>query len=552
MGRVVSIQGNVEVQRAGSQDWLRIRQLDAAVCSGDRLRTAPLSRAALFIQPETLVRVDQNTTIKLNQTTSEVLVEFFQDDATAADPGAQCCGAAYFITRFPKKFKVITAHLNAAVEGTEFMVTMSREGTELAVLEGVVLSQTAATREQRAVTAGNRLVAGQGAAAAFSTLIRPTDAVQWVLHYPPLSDNTAGADVATDEQCRALPIPSNQDCLTGRAEVLLRLGHIDEALRDIEGALALDSRNGDAYALRAIIQIARNDKTAAMESARAATANAPDSMRAWLALSYAEQASFELELALASARKAQALQADSSLVNARVAELLLSLGNARDAEDSARAAIAGDSKESHAYSVLGFVYLAQLSLDDSRANFEAAIERDSFAALPRLGLGLALIRDGRLKAGREQLEIAVALDPSNSLLRSYVGKAYYEENTKQRDELAALQFALAAEMDPSDPTPRLYEAIRLQTANRPAEAMREIRQSIALNDDRAVYRSEFKLDEDLAVRSASQGRIYKDLGFDNLAILDGWKSVNSDPGDFSGHRLLADTYSGLPRQEVAR
>ena len=48
-----------------------------------------------------------------------------------------------------------------------------------------------------------------------------------------------------------------------------------------------------------------------------------------------------------------------------------------------------------------------------------------------------MIRDGNLVEGREQLEIAVALDPTNSLLRSYVGKAYYEEKTKERDALAA-------------------------------------------------------------------------------------------------------------------
>ncbi len=40
-----------------------------------------------------------------------------------------------------------------------------------------------------------------------------------------------------------------------------------------------------------------------------------------------------------------------------------------------------------------------------------------------------MIRDGHLEEGRRQIEIAVALDPTNSLLRSYLGKAYYEENT---------------------------------------------------------------------------------------------------------------------------
>src|SRR4029079_10532717 len=80
--------------------------------------------------------------------------------------------------------------------------------------------------------------------------------------------------------------------------------------------------------------------------------------------------------------------------------------------------------------------LAQIDTKKAREDFNAAIERDSSDPLPRLGLGLAIIRKGKLKEGREELEIAVALDPTNSLIRSYVGKAYYEENTKERDTLA--------------------------------------------------------------------------------------------------------------------
>ena len=34
--------------------------------------------------------------------------------------------------------------------------------------------------------------------------------------------------------------------------------------------------------------------------------------------------------------------------------------------------------------------------------------------------------------------------------------------------------------------------------------------------------------------------------------MEGYKSVNTDPTDFSGHRFLADTYAALPRHEIAR
>ena len=199
--------------------------------------------------------------------------------------------------------------------------------------------------------------------------------------------------------------------------------------------------------------------------------------------------------------------------------------------------------------MLGFVHLAQIDTRQARADFEAAIERDSFNPLARLGLGLAMIRDGELVEGREQLEIAVALDPTNSLLRSYVGKAYYEE---KRDELAASELEVARALDPFDPTPWFYDAIRKQTINRPVEALRDVQQSIILNDNRAVYRSRLLLDEDLAARSASLARVYRDLGFEELALVEGWKSIAADSGDYSGHRLLADAYSTLPRHQIAR
>src|SRR5208337_2806890 len=68
----------------------------------------------------------------------------------------------------------------------------------------------------------------------------------------------------------------------------------------------------------------------------------------------------------------------------------------------------------------------------------------------------------------------------------------------------------------------------------------------------AVYRSRLLLDQDIAARSASLARIYNDLGFDQLALVEGWKSLSVDPADFSGHRFLSDSYSAIPRHEIAR
>src|SRR6185295_5854038 len=199
--------------------------------------------------------------------------------------------------------------------------------------------------------------------------------------------------------------------------------------------------------------------------------------------------------------------------------------------------------------VLGFAYLTRVDIDEAVAAFERAITLDQGAPLPRLGLGLARFRTGDVAAGRVQIEIAVALDPGNALIRSYVGKAYYEE---KRDGLAESQLRTAKELDPLDPTAWFYDAIRKQSTNDLVGALEDVQQSITLNDNRAVYRSRLLLDEDLAARSSSLGRIYRDLDFEPLALLEGWQSVDSDPSDYSGHRFLADVYSTLPRHEIAR
>jgi opacity protein-like surface antigen len=114
------------------------------------------------------------------------------------------------------------------------------------------------------------------------------------------------------------------------------------------------------------------------------------------------------------------------------------------------------------------------------------------------------------------------------------------------------EYAVAKTLDPKDPTPWFYDAIAKQTTNRPVEALHDLEKAIELNQDRAVYRSRLLLDSDLAARNASLGRIYSDLGFQPLALVEGWKSVSTDPSNFSAHRFLADSYAVLPRHEIAR
>ncbi|MCP4994746.1 MAG: tetratricopeptide repeat protein, partial [Gammaproteobacteria bacterium] len=279
----------------------------------------------------------------------------------------------------------------------------------------------------------------------------------------------------------------------------------------------------------------------------------PKSATAYIALSYAQQAFFDLDNTLQSLRTAVDLEPSNALARARLAELWLSVGYLDKAVEEANEAVNLNPDLARAQSVLGFAHLTQIKTREAERVFEKAIKLDSADPLSRFGLGLAKIRasfgKAELKGGRREIEIAACLDPNNSLIRSYLGKAYFDE---KRDKLASEQFDLASSLDPNDPTPLFYNAIRKQTVNRPVEALHDMQKSIELNDNRAVYRSKFLLDEDLGARSAGVARIYRDLGFQQRALFEGWRSLNVDPASYSAHRFLADSYSTLPRHEVAR
>ncbi len=525
-GKVVSAQGVVQSKKAGQTQWEAVR-LNEVFCPGDTIRTDKKSRADIALYNHPVLRLDQNSTVTLGG---------MKDERTSVVDMIN--GAALFFSRVTRNLEVRTATVNAGVEGTEFFLRVEEGKTDLSVFEGKVLASNAAGTLP--VVTGQSAVAETGKAPVYRVVVRPRDAVQWALYYPPVLD-VRPADLKADA--------NDPRFYTTRASQLLAVGRVDEATADIDKAQKLDAKNSDAFALQSMIAVTRNEKEKALEMARKAVEADPKSPTARIALSYAQQAGFDLPGALSSVNEATRLGPENALAWARLAELQQSFGELGKSLESARKAASLSPDLSRTQTVLGFAHLTRVDTREAITAFGKAIELDQADPLPRLGLGLAKIREGNLEEGRRELEVAITLDPDSSILRSYLGKAYFEE---KRDKLATNQYDMAKLLDPSDPTPYFYDAIRKQTVNRPVEALRDLQKAIELNDNRAVYRSRLLLDADLAARSASLARIYSDLGFQQRALIEGWKSVNADPSDFSGHRFLADTYAVLPRHEIAR
>jgi tetratricopeptide (TPR) repeat protein len=331
--------------------------------------------------------------------------------------------------------------------------------------------------------------------------------------------------------------------------IYLVQGRVAEALADLDHALRLDPKHALAYGLRSNIYLVRNQKERALEAAQQAVAANPYSPAAHLDLSLVKQAEFKLEEALRAARKAVTLDLENPQALIQVSRLLFGQGEVDKAFELAERARRLALQDPVVLSTWGFLTLARGKMNEAIGAFDRAIVQDSTRGEPHLGKGLALFRRGKTEDGVKEMWIGTLLEPKVSLYHSYLGKAFYEV---KEDKLAGQQLALAKELDPRDPTPYFYDAIRKQSVNRPVEALHDLQKSIELNDNRAVYRSRFLLDQDLSARGATLGRIYDELRFQQLALVEGWKSLNTDPADYSAHRLLADSYSVLPRHEVAR
>jgi tetratricopeptide (TPR) repeat protein len=526
--QAVSVQGTVESQAPGESAWIAVT-INQAFCPGDTIRVGENSRASLLLANQSVLRLNAGSSFTLEGTEGEA--------TTVVDLKK---GAAHFFSRVFNGLKVKTPFLTAGVRGTEFLIDVDRDRTAVTIFEGGVLA--ANDQGELSLSGGQSAEARQGQAPVLKTVVRPRDAVQWALYYPPVVYQAPSAGMAAQDT-------NDPRFLIQRASQRLSTGQVDAASADLDRALGLDAGNGDALALQSVIAVVRYDKDNALALANQAAQAAPRSAAPRIALSYAHQAGFDLERAKESLNQAVDLEPENALAWARLAELHLSFGDLDAANRAADRAASLDPDISRTQTVLGFARLSQVKTEAAMAAFTTAISLDSADPLPRLGLGLAKIREGNLAEGRQELETAASLDPNNSLIRSYLGKAYFEEKNSKYD---GREYAEAKRLDPNDPTPWFYDAIRKQTVNRPVEALLDLQKAIELNDNRAVYRSRLLLDSDLAARSASQARIYKDLGFQQRALAEGYSSVNTDPANFSAHRFLADTYSALPRHEIAR
>jgi len=338
VGKFISIEGVIELEHADQGDR-KPASLESSLCQDDMIYVGENSRAAVALINEVVLRLDQNTTMRLvdvaSQPEKRSLLELI-------------VGAFKSFSRPPRTFAVNTPYLNGLIEGTEFAMRVQSDSSMATVFEGKVT--TSNPQGKLTLKRGESALAKAGKAPQPYIMVKPRDAVQWTLHFPPLFAALGGARqipadaspavkqalalVADGNTSAALTllerIPASEQNASYhlyRAALFLNVGRVAEARADIDKALAKDPKAGLAYALRAIIEVVRNERPQALASAEKAVALTPSSAAAKIALSYAQQADFRLEAARDTLLSAVSQHPEDPLAWARLGEMWLMLAS---------------------------------------------------------------------------------------------------------------------------------------------------------------------------------------------------------------------------------
>ena len=130
VGRFISIEGSVSVQSVEGGRW-QDAKLSRHLCEGDSIRVGERSRAAVALINDAVVRIDQNTAMRLLDINKEKSERSWLDLLR---------GAFQSFSRKPTFLTVNTPYLNGSIEGTEFTMRVEDGATAITVFEGVVVA----------------------------------------------------------------------------------------------------------------------------------------------------------------------------------------------------------------------------------------------------------------------------------------------------------------------------------------------------------------------------------------------------------------------------
>ncbi|MEK0449302.1 MAG: hypothetical protein RL088_1570 [Verrucomicrobiota bacterium] len=544
--QILEIENIVQVAKSGMAAWAAATDAQSLAVS-DRIRTRQKSRATVKLTDLYTMRMEQFTTIEI----SPKLV-------SGGKPELNLSGGAAFIFSREEggEIGIKTPAANGALKGTQLFVQVSGGRSFFHVIEGSV--EMGNSHGRVLLNAGEAGEAAPGSAPRKTASISAKNILQWALYYPGVLDPSELGMSAAEQRAVAASLaayregdllgalekypnraPGNTGGRLYKAGVLVAVGRVDEARVALR---SVDVSNPGRRALERMI--AAVNYSPSMD--RNANEPNPDpsgvSVSEEMAESYFLQSRGNLEGALAAARRAAAGAPQNGYAWTRVAELEFSFGRTAAARRALEKGLSLTPKNAQAHALHGFILSAENRIRAAQDAFEQAIRLDGALGNAWLGRGLVRIKSGRQEEGRADLQTAATVEPASAIFHSYLGKAFSAEGRKSD---ARKDLDLAKQIDPNDPTPWLYSAVQHQQENRYNAAIGDIEESLRLNDNRRIYRSQFLLDQDRAIRSSNLAKVYQNAGMTDLAVREATRAVESDYTNASAHLFLSNSFDAL-------
>jgi len=535
--RILEISNIVQTTTGEGLEW-QAAVRDQPLAVRDRIRTRQRSRATVRLTSLYTMRMEQLTTI-------EISPQLLDD----SKPRLNLTSGALFIFSREQggEIDIKTPAANGALRGTQLFVNVEAGGRAFyQALEGSVEVSNAHGRV--VIAAGEAAEAFPGRAPRRTAMIEAKNILQWALYYPAVLDpgeiEAEGGQGDVSQASTALEAYAEGDLLSALklpksghagldAAISLAVGRVDAAQAVLKKMPASSTHR---RALEKVIAAVKHEEAPDWPLGSIQTASEA------MAESYYQQSRHNLEAAREAVRLAVRLSPQNGYAWTRLGELEFSFGRATRALEALENGLKLTPRNAQAHALHGFVLSARNRIAEAQTAFETATRLDGALGNGWLGLGLTKIKQGRIAAGRADIQTASTVEPLMSIYHSYLGKALSVEG---RAEDAQKDLELAKRLDVNDPTPWLYSAIEKQQNNRSNEAIDDLQKSIELNDNRRVYRSEFLLDQDRAVRSANLASIYRNNGMDVVALREAVRAVDSDFTNASAHLFLANAFNAL-------
>ncbi|HEX4645056.1 MAG TPA: FecR family protein, partial [Verrucomicrobiae bacterium] len=175
-GIVLTIEGTVEVVRAGETNWTAATT-NLALGFGDNLRTGPHSRATVQLSDLSVLRVNEKTVLEIRS----------QQESKGSLLDLRS-GSTYFFNRSkPASIQFHTPLVSGAIRGTEFNLAAGEDGrTAVTLLEGEVALNNA--QGALVLESGEEGIVEPGQAPRKTAVLHAINVIQWSLYYPAVVD----------------------------------------------------------------------------------------------------------------------------------------------------------------------------------------------------------------------------------------------------------------------------------------------------------------------------------------------------------------------------